>query len=627
MKDVELTDERVHAIAEQLGQSNLFRELAEAELAELARNATMREYEPNEVVFRQGETSDDFCCVASGEAVITIKHEATGEEIEVARLQPFDVVGELGLLLDDPRSGTARAGREALVLLVFSRAFFERMFQAIPRMGLILSRMLAQRFKQASRKLLLPLSTVDTLDLDPATVSILPADFIQRHRVLPIKGEGNLLEIGFVEDPTPQLMNLVRERLPGMQLKPVLIDVRTFNEVLQHSVAQDQWREAGAETADAQEAAAPESVTGGASKLDQLLRRMVAEHASDLHLSSGQRPRWRIDGTLYEIADAPVPGSEELLKLIDPVMPERNRTIFEQDHDTDFAYSIPNISRFRVNLFRDLKGVGAVFRQIPNRIFSVEQLGLPDPIHSICEIPTGLVLVTGPSRCGKSTTLAAIIDSINKNRQAHIITLEDPIEFIHHSAGCLVNQREVGSHTGSFARALRAALREDPDVILVGEMSDLETVSLAIETANTGHLVFGILRTHTAIGAIAQIVDMFPADEQGQIRGLLSKTIKGVIAQTLCKRIGGGRAAALEIMVPDPAMAALMRDGKTDQLMNAMRTGRTRGNRVLNNELARLVSEGVIEPEEALSRAVDKYGLARALGYGLAQAMGSESSS
>jgi twitching motility protein PilT len=346
-------------------------------------------------------------------------------------------------------------------------------------------------------------------------------------------------------------------------------------------------------------------------RLDVVLRRLVAEGGSDLHISGGQRPRWRIDGEMLEIADTHPLGADEVWTLLEPIMEERSKKTFTDDNDADFAYAIPGVARFRVNIFRDKGGVGAVMRVIPARILTFEQLNLPSVCARLCELPKGLVLVTGPTGSGKSTTLAAMIDAINKNRTDHIITLEDPIEFVHQSLGCMINQREVGPHTKSFSRALRAALREDPDIVLVGEMRDLETVSLALETANTGHLVFGTLHTATAISTIDRIIDLFPAEQQGQVRAVTADVLKGVIAQTLCKKVGGGRIAALETLVVSFAISNLIREGKIHQIASSMSTSRAQGNVLLNEALATLVGEGKVDYSEALARAVDKADLAR----------------
>jgi twitching motility protein PilT len=351
-----------------------------------------------------------------------------------------------------------------------------------------------------------------------------------------------------------------------------------------------------------------------APKLDPLLKRMVAEGASDLHLSGNHRPRWRIDGEMREITEAKVLSEIQVFEILEPAMPDRNREQFLADNDTDFAYNLPDVARFRVNVFRDHNGICAVMRVIPSKILTFEQLGLPEGVRRMCDNPKGLVLVTGPTGSGKSTTLAAMIDYINRNRRSHIITLEDPIEFVHKSQKALVNQREVGPHTTSFARALRAALREDPDIVLVGEMRDKETIALALETANTGHLVFGTLHTATAISTVDRIIDVFPPEQQSQIRTVVSDVLKGVVSQTLLKRRGGGRIAALEVLVGSYATANLIREGKNNQIFNIMLTQKSQGNQLLNDQLEALVREGKVDFEEALLKALDKPELAKRFG-------------
>ena len=341
--------------------------------------------------------------------------------------------------------------------------------------------------------------------------------------------------------------------------------------------------------------------------IDTLFRSMCEVRASDLHLSSGMRPLVRKDGTMQPLEAAPdVLDTEAIAKLLDPIMPEKNRAEFRDRHDTDFAYEIQGLARFRANIFVDRKGCGAVFRVIPNNILTAEQLGLSPAILQLCQLNKGLVLVTGPTGSGKSTTLCAMVDYMNRNRSDHIITIEDPIEFVHENKACLINQREVHTHTDGFKQALRAALREDPDIILVGEMRDLETVAIAIETAETGHLVFGTLHTTTAASTVDRVIDQFPADRQAQIRVMLSESLRGVISQTLCRKIGGGRAAALEVLIVTPAIGNLIRDAKTFQIPSMMQVGKAAGMVPLNDALMDLVTKKVVPPEEAYAKAVDK---------------------
>ena len=306
--------------------------------------------------------------------------------------------------------------------------------------------------------------------------------------------------------------------------------------------------------------------------------------------------------------------------LLEPIMPERNRKEFAERHDTDFAYEIPDLARFRANAFVDRKGPGAVFRVIPTKILTAEQLGLSQHLLQLCHLNKGLILVTGPTGSGKSTTLCALIDYINRNRHDHIITIEDPIEFVHQNQKCLINQREVRTHTDSFKDALRAALREDPDIVLVGELRDLETVAIAIETAETGHLVFGTLHTTTAASTVDRVIDQFPTDRQAQIRIMLSESLRGVIAQNLCRKIGGGRVAALEVLMVTQGVSNLIREGKTFQIPSMMQVGKSIGMVTLNDALMDLVTKKLVEPDEAMSKAVDKAGFEAMLKRGGAAA-------
>jgi twitching motility protein PilT len=336
---------------------------------------------------------------------------------------------------------------------------------------------------------------------------------------------------------------------------------------------------------------------------------MCQSGASDLHLSCGSAPLVRKDGRM-QLLDPAMPQltDEFLQRLLDPIMPAANQQEFSERCDTDFAYEIPNLARFRCNVFADRKGRGAVFRVIPSDILTAEKLGLSPAILNLCKLNKGLVLVTGPTGSGKSTTLCAMIDYINKTREEHIITIEDPIEFVHQNNKCLINQREIRTHTDSFRAALRAALREDPDIVLVGEMRDLETVAIAIETAETGHLVFGTLHTTTAASTVDRVIDQFPSDRQAQIRIMLSESLRGVIAQNLCRKIGGGRVAALEVLIASGAISNLIREGKTFQIPSMMQVGRGNGMVTLNDALMDLVNKKLVAPDEAYSKAVDKPG-------------------
>jgi twitching motility protein PilT len=344
-------------------------------------------------------------------------------------------------------------------------------------------------------------------------------------------------------------------------------------------------------------------------RIENLLRMLISNKASDLHLRAGSPPMFRASGEIEPIPGEAVLSSDDIDAMLSTVMLDQNRTEFKEKYDTDFAHEIVGVARFRGNALRDRKGTGAVFRAIPAAVVTVEQMGLSQEVQRLCHLTKGLVLVTGPTGSGKSTTLCALIDLINRTRSDHVITIEDPIEFVHESKKCLITQRHVGVHTTSFKHALRAALREDPDIVLVGELRDLETVSMAIETAETGHLVFGTVHTSTAVSTVDRVIDQFPPDRQAQIRVMLSESLKGVISQVLCKKIGGGRVAAREIMLSTPSVSNLIREGKTFQLPSVLQTSRRLGMVTMNDALIELVEAGSVEPQEAYLKATDKVGI------------------
>jgi len=346
--------------------------------------------------------------------------------------------------------------------------------------------------------------------------------------------------------------------------------------------------------------------------LERILRALVVAEGSDVHLRTGQPPIQRLSGTLVRL-DAPVMEVGSVEAMLQSAMLDADFAKWAEEGDADWAFEIAGVARFRCNAGRDRFGPMAVFRVIPSEILTCEQLGVTKEVQALCHLTKGLVVVTGPTGSGKSTTLAALVDLINRTRTDHIITIEDPVEFVHASKRCLVTQRQVGLHTRSFKQALRAALREDPDIILVGEMRDLETVSIAIETAETGHLVFGTLHTTTAVSTIDRIIDQFPTDRQSQVRVMLSESLRGVIAQVLCKKKGGGRVAAREVLLTIPAVSNLIREGKSFQIPSIMQTNRKLGMLTLNDSLLDLVEQGLIEPKEAYLKSSDKTALVTSL--------------
>jgi len=341
-------------------------------------------------------------------------------------------------------------------------------------------------------------------------------------------------------------------------------------------------------------------------QIDAFFKLMNDEGASDLHLVAEQQPMLRIRGDMERVKFKKL-SNEELRVMLYEICPEEKIKTFEETGDIDFGYEIPGLARYRCNFFQQKYGIGAVFREIPSEIMTAEQLGLPQVITRLAHLPKGLVLVTGPTGSGKSTTLAAIINEANRTRKDHIITIEDPIEFVHRSQKCIVNHREVGLHTESFSAALRGALREDPDIIMVGEMRDLETISLAMEAAMTGHLVFGTLHTINAMKTVDRIVEIFPANQQGQVRSTLADSLKAVVSQTLFKRVDiKGRIAGMEILIATPAVRNLVRESKTYQLLSAMQTGKKYGMQTLDDVIMNFLERKIISPDDAYSNAVEK---------------------
>jgi twitching motility protein PilT len=340
-------------------------------------------------------------------------------------------------------------------------------------------------------------------------------------------------------------------------------------------------------------------------KIDRFLKLMNDRGASDFHLTVGRPPMLRASGLMESIRYRTI-SETDFAEMMKPVTPPKLWEEFVQTSDVDFAYEIPNVARYRVNLFRQQRGGGAVFRVIPTKIMTIEQLGLPDQLRRIGSIRSGLVLVTGPTGSGKSTTLAAIVDLINETRGLHIITIEDPIEFVHPNKKCLVHQREIGAQAKSFAEALKAAGREDPDVILVGELRDLETIAMALSAAERGTLVFGTLHTNNAAKTMDRIISVFPASEQEGARNVLGETIRAVVAQQLMPKIGGGRVAALEILFASSAIGNMIREGKTSQVTSAIQTGVKEGMIDMDGSIRRLYNDGEVTARTAYDKAIDK---------------------
>ncbi len=618
-----VTPDLITKLVQALGSQALLRGVDARTLSDVATQSVMAHYAEQEQILVQGDKADNWGVILRGTAVVRVTPAGLTEAFDIDRIKPVEIIGELDVLMAMPRRFSVVAVDQVLVLQIPPTMLLE-LFQRAPAFSVAYAQSLASRYLADSHKVPLPFYDLAQTLPPPDVINLLPAQFIERQRMLPVASQGNQVVLGFVDDITSLAVSAARQFMPGVELIPVRIAADVYNHVLQSMVSlRPEARESGG-AAEPGDDARPAGVAGAsvvagskplsATRLDPLLKRMVAEGASDLHMSGNHRPRWRIDGEMREIADAKVLSDVQVAEILGPAIPDRNKRQFAEENDTDFAYNLPDVARFRVNMFRDHNGICTVMRVIPSKIMTLEQLALPEGVRRMCDNPKGLVLVTGPTGSGKSTTLAAMIDYINRNRRSHIITMEDPIEFVHKSAKSLVNQREIGLHTQSFGRALRAALREDPDIVLVGEMRDKETIALALETANTGHLVFGTLHTSTAISTVDRIIDVFPPDQQAQIRTVVSDVLKGVVSQTLLRRKGGGRIAALEVLIGSHAVSNLIREGKNHQIFNIMLTAKNQGNQMLNDQLEALVRDAKVDYEEALMKALDKPELAKRFG-------------
>lgn len=594
MQVLEKTQEIVNLANEAFDHNDFFKPLsAQQRLQIITKAAVFEKYNNGEYVVKIGDPSDFLFVIIKG--TISVLVGEGDEQFEVTRLTVSQMLGEMAVILEDKRTASCMASGE-LIILKLANVVFKKVLGAIPEASLSMMKILCERLKKASRPPIHRDMTANAAIPPIEVLNLLPLAFMQRHRVVPVKKRDNVLILGYLDHIDDNLKQNLERMIPALTIEPALMDVAFFNKVMQSYSG---------------EMVAKDSTGSGVKNINDLLKRLVQEGGSDLHLSARQKPRWRIDGVIRVISGFNEFSENEVFDLLKPIMRKSSIEGFEKTGDEDFAYSMDEQSRFRINLLRDNNGASAVFRHIPNTIFSLQDLGMPDILRKWAEMPKGLILVTGPTGSGKSTTLAAMIDHINKTRECHILTIEDPIEFVHKSKSSLVNQREVNVHTSSFARALKAALREDPDVVLVGEMRDLETISMAVETANTGHLVLATLHTSTAMSTVNRIVDQYPAESQEQIRTALADNLIGVCCQTLCKKIGGGRVAALEILAMDYGMSNMIREGKTHMLASAMITGQAKGNRILNDDLVRLIKCGKITKEEAKSHTVDLADLSR----------------
>ena len=527
-----------------------FKGLDDDQLTMIAGKGVLGHYVADEIIYRQGDKSDAFSVVLNGEVSIQV---STGTDANLSsELIRVDRYSTIGTvgLLIDQVRTATAVAAKPTVLLQFDAGLFASMYKQLPLFAASVSRELAQCIYSITR-------------LVPAA-EVLDNDFE-------------------IEEDVPEQLSSRFLRAITQHAAPPTIESKDKPVVTPR-------------------------------RLDRLLRRMAQNAASDLHLSANQPACWRVDGEIQIIPDEPPMPPNEVFALVEPLFDKASHQRFLEHDSVDFAHDVAGLARFRVNVFRDAHGTCAVFRIIPYDIPSCETLGVPEAAVQLCSLTRGLVLVAGGTGSGKSTTLASLIDYINTHRSTHIITLEDPIEYRHTSKKALVHQREIGTHAPSFAAALHASLREDPDVVLVGEMRDLATTSLAIETANTGHLVFGTLHTQNAISAVDRMIDIFPAEQQNQVRAGLADTLRGVLCQTLCRKAGGGRIAAMELLIVNAAVSNVIREGRKHQLVSVMQTGKSAGNIMLNESLAELVREQVVDYDDALSMAMDRDDLAQRLG-------------
>ncbi|MFT4704041.1 MAG: twitching motility protein PilT [Bradymonadia bacterium] len=631
-------------------QSVLFNTLDQGSLEKIMRFSRLLEYEAGEALLSTGDAADGFFVVLMGEAVAQRKHEASGAMIEIERLGQSDSVGEMGLLLNEPRNADVICTKQTYAVS-FDRAGFDYLVERLPLFSRKLSEQLALRLSRATATPDFPVVRDEQLAaVDGQLVARFTPTAINEMRFFPVRVEGAEAVIGFVDPPNSQVISSVKSQLGDLGLRPMRMLMSQYASLVDRfnlapkpqalsgvlpaanlltAVSGAHALESGAFATTADPTGKRRATVASGShkaivarpenlaQIMPILQAMLNNGASDLHLSAGQPPRWRIDGEIFPIPDVTALGDDEVLSIVGGLCPDTAWADFEKYYDCDFAFAAEGLARYRCNLFRDEAGVSAVMRLVPMHIPSMEQLGLPKAARRFTEINQGLVLVCGPTGSGKSTTLAAMIDWINENRRMHVITIEDPIEFQHQSKTAIVTQREVGKNAYGFKRAMRASLREDPDIILVGELRDAETMSLALEMAMTGHLVFSTMHTSTAISTVDRIVEMFPHEQHNQVRSTLAEVLRGVVNQQLLKRNGGGRIAAFECLVGTPAVANTVRLGKNHQLATIMTTNKKEGHRMINQDLQELVHSQAISPQAALARTPDVKDLRQRLGLPL----------
>ena len=594
MKILDMALENKQKLGGAIKIKGLFKNLNEQLLNFVFKRAQVVQYEPKELLCSIDTPADQISILLRGSASIWLPG-ANESQVSIAQLGPLDAIGEKELMMNGSFVVNISAQTNLVTLCISKNDFFQ-LLENNPVFNKEMFRALYDRIALQD-PYMIPLMPED-VSFDKNAVSLLPLPLMQRHRIMPFRHTPQNIDMGFVDAFSPALLRRIQDLFPSKEINPYKMSTQHFLE--------------GIDLIDEHPAVHNATIPpNDDNPLPALLQRVMNEGASDLHLTAHLKPRWRVDGVIKEINFPSPLASEDALEWTKMYMSTQHIEEFELHSDVDLAISLGKEARFRVNIFRDHLGVGAVFRLVPSKILTFDQLGLPQIVGEFAQLPKGLVLFTGPTGSGKSTSLAAIIDLINRTQSKHIVTLEDPIEYVHESKRSLINQREIGTHTHSFAKALRAALRQDPDIVLVGELRDLETIQLALEVANTGHLVFGTLHTATAMSTIDRLVDIFPAGQQNQVRTSLSEVLRGIVSQTLCKKRGGGRVAALEILVATPAISNLMREGKSSQMVSIMQTGKREGHRLLNDSLLQLLQKGLIDYQEAYNKSIDKDDLSK----------------
>ncbi len=523
-----------------------------------------------------------------------------------------------------------RLGEFLVERKVLNRDTLERLLEREAVEGVPLSKLLLSEGLVAEKDLVAAVASqvgflfvdFDQTPVNPTLARLVPAELARQHLAVAVDLDGNDLVVAML-DPSDRHLVAELEKATGFSIKPAIAVRGDLRRVVASMYGDDGLfgAPAPAATGEVEVASPSDSSTQGEADIDtelhvnQLLERVVDLSGSDLHLTVGVHPSVRIHGDIKQLTEFPVMTASEIRRMIYAVLTQRQREKFENDLELDTSHAVPGLGRFRVNVFLQRDSMGSVMRVIPYEIVPLEQLGLPETVKQFAMLPRGLVLVTGPTGSGKSTTLASLVDIINATKPCHIMTVEDPIEFLHNHKMALVNQREVGEDTQSFAKALKHVLRQDPDVILVGEMRDLETISTALTAAETGHLVFGTLHTQDAPQSVDRIIDVFPTHQQDQVRVQLASSLQGVVTQQLVPAArGGGRRVAAEVLVATPAVRNLIREGKTHQIYSAMQAGGRYGMRTMDMSLAELVKQGDISLETALERAANREDLRRLAG-------------